>query len=181
MTPFPSARRKTFFLLLAGLFISTAACGKRTEPPSSVRPVAQRVAAPDFTLRDTAGNRVTLSQLKGKVVLLDFWATWCGPCRQSMPSVQKLHEEYASKGLQVLGVNVDEDPSSVAAFAGKMGITYPVLLAGGTGVDSEYGVTGIPAFLLLDKEGRAADSWVGFDPSYAGGWRRSIDKVLAGE
>jgi thiol-disulfide isomerase/thioredoxin len=178
---FPRARRKTLAVLLAGLFMSATACGRRESGGGAVRPASGRMQAPAFVLNDTAGHTVSLSQFKGKVVLLDFWATWCGPCRLSMPALEKLHEEYGPKGLQVLGINIDEDPSGVAQFAHDIGVSYPVLLGGSTGVDNRYGVSGIPAFLLLDRRGRAADSWVGFDPSFAADWRRSIDKVLAEE
>lgn len=178
----PRARRKVLTAFLAGFFISTAACKKsQPSPPpdgAAARPAAQRVAAPNFTLKDLAGNTVSLSQFKGKVVLIDFWATWCGPCRMSMPSVEKLHRDYAGKDFQVLGLNVDETSDGVAEFVKKVGASYPVLLVGTSGVDTQYGVTGIPAFLLLDKEGRAADNWVGFDSSLEGEWRRSIDALL---
>jgi thiol-disulfide isomerase/thioredoxin len=156
--------------------MSPAACQKA--PERSVRPAVSRPAAPEFTLKDLNGQPVTLSSLRGTPVFLDFWATWCGPCRMSMPMVQALHDAYGDK-VHVLGLNVDEDPAAVAAFVTRMKITYPVLLAGTSGVDSEYGVSGIPAFLILDKAGRAVEGWTGFAPSYADEWRRTLDKVLA--
>jgi thiol-disulfide isomerase/thioredoxin len=175
--PFAPALRRAPVLLLAGLLLSTAACGKKSEPPAP----SQRRPVPAFTLKDLSGKTVSLSQFKGKAVFLEFWATWCGPCRVSMPSVEKVHDEYAARGLQVLGMNVDEDASAVPAFAREMGISYPVLLVGHSGVDADYGVTGIPAFLLIDKQGRAVASWVGYESDFDGSWRRSIDKVLAEE
>jgi thiol-disulfide isomerase/thioredoxin len=160
-----------------GFLLSPAACQKSPEPPA-IRPAAERASVPDFTLKDLSGNTVALSQLKGKPVFLDFWATWCGPCRMSMPLVQKLHEDFGDR-LQILGLNLDDDPSSVGGFVKRMGVTYPILLAGGSGVDGQYGVSGIPSFLLLDKEGRAVDGWTGFDPRYGDDWRKTIERVLA--
>ena len=83
-------------------------------------------AAPDFTLNDDAGNEITLSDLRGKVVMLDFWATWCGPCRQVMPSLQRLHEEYSDDGLLVYGVN-SEEVTLVDEFLSENGYTFPTL------------------------------------------------------
>jgi cytochrome c biogenesis protein CcmG/thiol:disulfide interchange protein DsbE len=111
--------------------------------------------------------------------MLDFWATWCGPCQMSMPSLEKLHKEYAPKGLQVLGMNVDEDPSVVEGFVRAMRTTYPVLLVGSSGVDAQYGVSGIPAFLLIDQDGGAVRSWVGFGPEFESEWRSAVDALLA--
>ena len=96
-----------------------------------------------------------------------------------MPAVQKLHREYADRGVQVLGLNEDEDASGVAEFVARMGVTYPILLVGDSGVDAHYGVSALPSFLLIDKKGRVAQGWMGFDPSYEARWRRSLEAELA--
>ena len=134
--------------------------------------------APNFTLKDLNGRSVSLSQFRGKVVFLDFWATWCGPCRMATPSVERLNAEFAPKGLQILGMNVDEDPSGVADFVRSFGITYPTLLVAGSGVDAVYGVTGIPAFLIIDKDGKVADGGMGFAPQFEARWRRVVSQLL---
>lgn len=170
------ARRKVLQALLAGLLLTPAACGKSDAPAQPRRPAAARPAAPGFTLKTADGKTVSLSQLKGKPVFLEFWATWCGPCRQSMPAVERLHKDYAGR-LQVLGVTVDEDPSVVPAFLKAMGVTYTTLYAGSSGVDGDYRVTGIPAFFLIDAQGRVADAWIGFDPGFEGAWRRAVDEL----
>jgi thiol-disulfide isomerase/thioredoxin len=176
-------RRKVRTALLAGFFFAPGACKSKERAPSapaspavSARP---RPLAPAFTLKDLKGRPVSLSDFKGKPVFLEFWATWCGPCRMSMPEVERLHEEYARKGLQVLGVSVDENPADVGPFVGEMGIRYPILMAGASGVDAQYQVSGIPAFFVIDKDGRVAGAWLGFEPAFADQWRRDIDKILA--
>ena len=95
-----------------------------------------------------------------------------------MPEVQKFHREYADRGLVVLGLSVDEDTSGVAEFVARMGVTYPILLVGDSGVDAHYGVSAVPSFLLIDKKGRVAQGWMGFDPSYEVRWRRSLEAEL---
>jgi thiol-disulfide isomerase/thioredoxin len=179
VTLVPKARRKACAALLAGFLLSPAACKNRPSGSQEPRPASSRPAAPAFTLKDLEGHSVSLSQFKGKAVFLDFWATWCGPCQMSMPEVEKMERDYAGKGLQVLGMNVDEDPSVVGPFVRQMGSRHPVLLVGSSGVDGQYQVSGIPAFFLIDKAGRVADMWVGFDPSYSDQWRRDIDRLLA--
>jgi cytochrome c biogenesis protein CcmG, thiol:disulfide interchange protein DsbE len=170
------ARWKILPVLLAGLFISSGGC--RKAPDAAPKPAA---SAPDFTLKDLEGRTFTLSRLKGQPVFLEFWATWCFPCQISMPAVEKIHEEYAPKGLQVLGLNVDEDPSPVPSFVKRMKVKYPTLPVGSSGVDGAYSVSGIPAFYLVDKDGRVADSWVGFDDSFPAQWRAAVERLLAKE
>jgi thiol-disulfide isomerase/thioredoxin len=108
--------------------------------------------APEFTLADLTGTPHTLSEYQGQVVLLDFWASWCGPCRQAMPHVQKLWDTYQGRGLMVLGINVS-DTADVAAFMRKEGFDYPVLLDGDL-VANEYNVSGLPSFVVIDRAGR---------------------------
>ena len=178
MTIGRAALRSVLAAVLGIFSLSPVACQKPAEPPPAARSPSERIAAPDFTLKDLSGRSVSLAQLKGKPVFLDFWATWCGPCRMSMPAVQKLHVEFGDR-VQVVGLNLDDDPSAVGGFVQRMGVTYPILLAGGSGLEDRYGVSGIPSFLLLDKEGRAVDGWQGFHPDYANEWRRAFDQLLS--
>jgi thiol-disulfide isomerase/thioredoxin len=120
-------------------------------------------SAPDFTLEDLDGRNVTLSGLKGKVVLLDFWATWCPPCRASIPSVEQLHKTYGARGLVVVGISLDGgDWDSVKEFRNEAGITYPVL-KGTEEVAQQYLVRTIPAFVIVDKEGIIRKRYIGSD------------------
>ena len=118
-------------------------------------------AAPDWTLQTPEGKEVVLSKLRGKIVLLDFWATWCGPCKMAMPKIQQLHEKYQGKPVVVYGVNTWER-GDAAAFMKKNKYTYPLLLAGDK-VAQTYGVRGIPTLYLIGPKGEIllASSWFG--------------------
>lgn len=118
-------------------------------------------AAPDFTLMDLAENKVSLSDMKGKVVLLEFWATWCPPCRASAPGIEKLYTAYAGRGFTVLGISLDSDDwDSVRSFAKEYGISYPILM-GTEKVADRYKVKTIPLFVLIDREGKIRRRYLG--------------------
>ncbi len=108
-----------------------------------------------FTLTSLDGKTYTLAGLKGRVVLLNFWATWCPPCRKEMPDMEKLYREYESKGLTVLAVS-DEDRETVERFLAKTSYTFPILLDPGRKVNDAFMVEGIPKTFLFDREGRLA-------------------------
>ena len=90
--------------------------------------IAPATAAPDFTLHAMGGSNLRLKEQRGRVVMVNFWATWCGPCRQEMPQLNRLYEKYKSSGFVLLGVNVDDDTAKAAEVAAKLGVTFPVLL-----------------------------------------------------
>lgn len=118
--------------------------------------------ASDFKLHDLSGKTITLSDFKGKAVLLDFWATWCPACRASIPSIERLHKNYSGKGLVVLGISTDQGGwDSVKSFATEYGITYTIL-KGSDAVFSSYQVRSIPMAVLVNKEGRIVKRYLGF-------------------
>ena len=117
--------------------------------------------APDFTLSDLSGNQVRLSDLKGKVVFLNFFGSWCPPCREEMPDINAFYDEYKSKDVVVLVVDLQEDPSTVKEFMRQNGLTFPVLLDLNDKVGSLYRVDGIPAWFFIDKNGFIKSSKVG--------------------
>jgi len=117
--------------------------------------------APDFSLPTLEGQTVTLSALRGRVVFLNFWATWCPPCREEMPSIERLHRELKDQGLVVLGVDVDESPKLVAKFIEDFRLGFPVVLDAGSHVFSRYGVRGLPTTILIDRQGRVVGAAVG--------------------
>src|ERR1700676_5501976 len=117
--------------------------------------------APDFTLTDSAGSSVTLSAYKGKVVLLDFWATWCGGCKVEIPWYMEFQKKYKASGLSVIGVSMDEDGwKSVKPFLEKQQVNYPVVI-GNPDLAKRYMVDAMPMTLLIDREGKIAASHVG--------------------
>jgi cytochrome c biogenesis protein CcmG/thiol:disulfide interchange protein DsbE len=119
--------------------------------------------APDFTLKTLDDQEITLSKLRGKVVLLDFWATWCGPCKESIPHLIQIYKTYQQKGLEVIGMDLDRgDIGNVRRFVKSMDIPYPVAITPEV-VERDYGVTGLPTTILLDKQGRIRDKIRGFN------------------
>ena len=134
--------------------------------------------APDFTLQDSAGKAVKLSDYKGKVVFLDFWASWCPPCRASIPAVKELHKVKSNNtDFVVLGINAGENQKTVTDFTNKMGMDYPVLY-GTNSVSKSYKVSGIPAFFLIDKNGNIAKKYVGYANGMEKDWYKDIDNLL---
>ena len=143
-------------------------CAKEfeAEPAAYLPPTFPRVAPP-FALTDLSGNALSNESLKGRVVLLDFWATWCVPCRKSMPELQAMHKKYESRGLSVVGVSIDEGgPAKVKKLVAAKKFTYPIAM------DSEkqpawdaFRVKAIPAAFLIDREGRIVAQWTGAPPS----------------
>ena len=132
------------------------------DPAAYVPPTLPRLA-PAFILKDLGGRTLSTESLKGQVVLVDFWATWCAPCRKSMPELQALHDKYKSRGFQVVGISIDEgDPGKVKKYVASKKFTYPIA------VDDEktpaweaYRVKAVPAAFLLDREGRIVEQWTG--------------------
>ncbi|MBT5712566.1 redoxin domain-containing protein, partial [Candidatus Poribacteria bacterium] len=122
--------------------------------------------ASDFTLKDGDGAEVTLSALRGNVVLLDFWATWCGPCRVVMPTLQKLHEEYADRGLLVYGVN-NEEPTLVREFLTENGYTFPTLRDPRSSAFLLYQAQSIPTTVVVGRDGAISAYLVGAHPEEA--------------
>jgi cytochrome c biogenesis protein CcmG/thiol:disulfide interchange protein DsbE len=123
--------------------------------------------APDFTLSSLSGEEIRLSQLRGKTVFLDFWATWCGPCRESVPHLVSLYKTHRENGFVIIGVSVDKGESDlVRRFAASMDIPYPIVIATGD-LERQYGVTALPTGFLIDREGRIRDKFLGFSPSIA--------------
>src|SRR5262245_7261772 len=136
------------------------------------------VAAPNFELKDLSGNMVGLESFRGRPVLLDFWATWCGPCRMSIPMVQDFYARHKDEGLVVLGLNMDDDPSGVYGFVKKFKMTYPVLFAAESSVPSDYEVMGIPHFVFIDADGRIMRRYEGFSFEMARSWEENLRIAL---
>jgi len=110
--------------------------------------------APDFTLQDASGTAVHLQDLRGKVVIVDFWATWCAPCRALMPHLPKMHHDLASKGLVILGLDIGEDADDVTHFMRSESYTFPALLGAEPNVSAKYYVEGYPTTFVIDRSGR---------------------------
>ncbi|MDX6767908.1 MAG: TlpA disulfide reductase family protein [Elusimicrobiota bacterium] len=140
-------------------------------------------AAPDFTLLDTARRSFTLSSLRGRVVLLDFWATWCGPCRNSGATLQALHTRHSAAGLSVIGVNQREDAATINDYTSdpEHRLTYRQVMDDGA-VARSYEVRGVPHFVLIGRDGRVRWQMSGFDartPADAAEMSRAVEAALS--
>lgn len=132
--------------------------------PAAALPVIGPAAA--WTLRDPSGHEVSSASFKGKVVVLDFWATWCPPCREEIPGYVDLYRKYGQDRLAIIGVSMDQaGPSVVAAFVKKFGVTYPVVMADDSIVTAFGGMEAIPTTFLIDQQGRIRDKKVGAEPT----------------
>ena len=124
--------------------------------------------AMDFTLQDLTGRQNSLSAFEGRVVLLNFWATWCGPCRAEVPSMEQLYRELKDQGFSIVAINSQEPAEQVASFVQEMGMSFPVLLDSLGKVGATYGVRAIPTTYIIDPEGAILARMVGtrdwFDP-----------------
>ena len=135
---------------------------QKTDPQANRAEMLIGQPAPDFALYDLNGNEVRLSDFRGKPVVLNFWATWCGPCRVEIPHVNALYDKYKEQGLVIIGVNAEPDHATVRSFA-EQHISYTVALDGGSQFQ-QYGVRGIPATYYIDREGIVRSRDVGFSP-----------------
>jgi Peroxiredoxin len=119
--------------------------------------------APDFSLKTSTGQSIVLSKLKGKIVVVNFWATWCGPCRAEIPGFMEVYEKYKSKGLEIVGVSLDQGGwEDVKPFAQKFNISYPVVL-GNQRIAEQYGdIDAIPTTFIIDKDGNIVGRHIGY-------------------
>jgi len=147
-----------FILVLVGCSTS-AHVG---DAPEALKPAGERRMAPDFALKDADGRTVRLSDYRGKVVLLDFWATWCGPCKIEIPWFMQMEKEYKDRGFAVLGVAMDEDGwEAVKPFLAEMRVNYRTVLGTDMVAQQFGGVDALPTTFVIDREGRIASTHVG--------------------
>jgi thiol-disulfide isomerase/thioredoxin len=175
--------KEVFALTAAEGYKTVEADAQEMGVPSNQPPKLKFAAndmAPDFVLKTPDGKEVSLAGLKGKVVLLDFWATWCGPCKAAMPSIQKLHEKYERKPVAILGVNTWEQGAANVAqkYMEKNKFTYGLLLKGDD-LAKAYGLSGIPTLVLIGPDGKIIHIGVGFGPGEDEHLADLIDKALA--
>lgn len=141
--------------LAVGLGIFLGLPGQRSSGSSEDRQAGaiEGQEVPGFTLRDARGQEHSLVDYRGRVVLLNFWATWCAPCRLEMPAIQERYERYGANELAVLAVNFDEPQSQVVAFGEELGLSFPLLLDPGGEVQRMYRIRGYPTSVFVDEEG----------------------------
>ena len=147
-------------------------------PPLATGAVAPQASAPDFTLRTLNGPNLRLAEQRGRVVMVNFWATWCGPCRQEMPQLDRLYQKYKSSGFVLLGVNVDEDARKATDVAAKLGVTFPVLLDTDKAVSKLYDLSTMPSTVIIDRDGKVRYLHRGYRAGYEDNYDKQIRELL---
>ena len=135
-------------------------------------------SAPDFALKSASGENLRLSEHRGDVVMVNFWATWCGPCRQEMPLLEELHSRYERVGFSLLGVNIDDNSSKAMNMARELGVTFPVLFDSRKEVSKLYQVDAMPVTVLIDREGTVRYVHQGYKPGYEDKYLDQIRSLL---
>jgi peroxiredoxin len=135
-------------------------------------------SAPDFVLKSSAGNNLRLSEYRGDVVMINFWATWCGPCRQEMPLLDDLYGRYERVGFTLLGVNIDDDSRRAMKMIEELGVNFPVLFDESKDVSKLYAVEAMPVTVLVDREGTVRHVHLGYKPGYEEKYLTEIRSLL---
>lgn len=161
---------KTLLLAVAGLLLST-------EPAAAVLQKGDK--APAIKMTTTSGQPITLNNYKGYVLVMDFFATWCIPCKESIPHMNSLNRKYGKQGLQILGVSVDEGlDREVKNFIGERKISYPVAIAD-EDMQTEYGLRSIPTVYVINKKGMVAEKYQGYSDQTGKAMEETIKRLLA--
>lgn len=142
------------FVFIACVFLIIFLREERDSTVKTTKPLQLGIEVPNFVFPDINGKEVSLADHKGKVVLLNVWATWCPPCRQEMPSMQRLYEKFKGESFEILAVSIDSaGREAVAPFMREMNLTFPALLDPRETIMSLYGITGVPESFIIDKDG----------------------------
>ncbi len=134
--------------------------------------------APNFTLKSLGGKNLKLSEMTGNVVLINFWASWCGPCREEMPLLNDLHKKYEPLGFTVLGVNVEEDARNARGFLKNFPVDFPVLLDNKNQVSKKYNVIAMPTTVVVDRDGNMRFLHKGYKPGDEEKYRKMVKKLV---
>ena len=134
--------------------------------------------APNFTLKSNTGKNIKLSELRGQVVLLNFWASWCGPCCQEMPLLEKLQQRYSALGFTVLGVNVEEDSSKAKSLLKDIPVSFPILFDTQNTVSEQYKVSAMPSTVMIDRNGNMRYLHKGYKPGDEAQYKKWVKQLI---
>jgi peroxiredoxin len=167
------------FAALCRLFLTIVMTGFLIQPAELYAAARAGQPAPGFRLITTSGQQVSLDSYRGHVVAVDFFASWCHPCRDSIPHLNEMSRKYGKQGLQVLGISVDEDGErAVRRFTEEQHIGYPVALAGES-TATDFGVRSVPIMFVIDKKGKVSEIYRGFNVEVGRSAEQLIKKLLA--
>lgn len=134
--------------------------------------------APDFTLKSNQGVNMRLHEHRGEVVMINFWASWCGPCRQEMPHLEQIHNDYSPMGFTLLGVNVDEDQRDADKALRRFGVSFPVLYDSDNQVAELFKVETMPTTIILDRDGNVRHLHHGYKPGYEDDYADQVRQLI---
>lgn len=165
-------KKISFLFLMFCMVLVITSCGQAPK----VATVGKQ--APDFTLVDLEGKTWTLSELKGQVVFVNFWATWCPPCREEMPSMQRLYKMLPENKFKMLAILNKDDPALAKNFAAKLKVTMPILNDQANIIGPKYGLTGLPETYIVDKQGILREKFIGPAPWDSPGYVQMLMKYI---
>lgn len=160
--------KKLFISLLLGLGASIV----------NAEQVSLSGPAPDFTLASNKGQNIRLAEHRGEVVMINFWASWCGPCRQEMPILEELYSRYGRAGFTILGVNVEPNPKDADKILKDIPVSFPVLYDTESKVSQLYKVEAMPSTVLIDRNGNMRYLHLGYKPGYEDAYRDQIKELI---
>lgn len=160
------------------LLAATATAALAFSVSATSEATAERSPAPDFTLKSSSGENIKLSELRGQVVMINFWASWCGPCRQEMPLLDELHARYSPMGFTMLGVNVEKDSSKARALLKDLPVEFPILFDQKNQVSKDYDVIAMPSTVLVDRDGNIRYIHRGYKPGDENTYQDMIRSVI---
>lgn len=134
--------------------------------------------APDFTLKSNSGKNIRLSDLRGQVVMINFWASWCGPCRQEMPILDDLYKRYSKLGFTLIGVNVEQDSSKANAYLKDIPVSFPILYDTANQTSKLYNVNAMPTTVMVDRNGNMRFIHHGYKPGYENDYKKQIKALI---
>jgi peroxiredoxin len=134
--------------------------------------------APDFTLKSSGGENLRLSEFRGEVVMINFWASWCGPCRQEMPLLDELYSQYKPMGFTILGVNVEEDSAQAKQMLKDSPVNFPVLFDNQSQVSKLYNVVAMPSTVLVDRDGNVRYLHQGYKPGFEDAYQQQVRALI---
>jgi peroxiredoxin len=134
--------------------------------------------APNFTLKADTGKNLRLSEYRGEVVMINFWATWCGPCRQEMPVLNELYQRYRPVGFTLLGVNIDDQAANASRMARRLGVRYPIVFDAQKTVSRLYDINSMPTTVMVDRDGKVRYLHRGYLPGFEKKYQEQIRGLL---
>ncbi|WP_143872813.1 TlpA disulfide reductase family protein [Catenovulum sediminis] len=138
----------------------------------------ESLMAPDFTLKSMTGENLNLTEQRGQIIVLNFWASWCGPCRQEMPALENLQQNYTDLGVSVWGVNVEQENQAGRDFLQEIDISFPIMFDNSNTVSKLYQVNTMPTTVIIDRNGQVRDVFQGYKTGYEKKYAKAIKKLI---